>query len=446
MRLPVRRQGAGRTDGEPAAVSRGPHLAAAEARRTVRSRRAGRFAMKGPRFLLVMGTVLTAVSLSGAPAAAEDSPGEPVLVTPKDDPHPDLDPLAKSMGWTLDQAAAQLHAADVVGSIATDIAKERPEIFVGSALSKTPGGAPTLYVKGLADAFVRDLVAASDIEIVLADKQPYSFDELEARKSRVHQALVAAGFRNVVTGANISGGGIIPAAVAMEPGLPTASHEILAAVPDDLRSSVVLTVSDPSGFRDTNGAWAGMWTTIDGANDCTSGWTVRRTTSGGYTFGVTTAGHCSGNNGIYHPGYGSHSFVFQSEHRGAYGDVEWHTTNVTDLAQFYASSSTVRPALYLEPRSGISRYEPVCQYGRSSNSRDCLEVYDVSIECTLNGFYNNRLVQMDRITTLKGDSGGPWFYDYKAYGSQKGWCNSRDAWTVADLYDEALNVSFVIYE
>ena len=86
-------------------------------------------------------------------------------------------------------------------------------------------------------------------------------------------------------------------------------------------------------------------------------------------------------------------------------------------------------------------------YGRASNYRDCdLEVYDVSIACTLSGVPNNRLVQMNAKTSNLGDSGGPWFYDYKAYGSQKGWCNSKDAWTVADLYDEALGVEFQIYE
>lgn len=103
--------------------------------------------------------------------------------------------------------------------------------------------------------------------------------------------------------------------------------------------------------------------------------------------------------------------------------------------------------MYLEVRSAISENETVCQYGRASNYRDCdLDVFDVSISCTNNGVFNNRLVQMDAITSIPGDSGGPWFYDYKAYGSQKGHCASKDAWTVAALYDEALGVEFQIYE
>jgi streptogrisin C len=349
--------------------------------------------------------------------------------------------------WTLAEAVAQDRAAEAVGAIATRIAKERPDSFIGSALSDKPGGTPTLYLKGPADAFVRELVAESDVGIRLADNQPYSLEELGARSHRVHAALAAAGFRDIVTGTNIAGGGVIPAGVSVQPGLTTSSSEILSGVPEDLRGSVNLTISDASGFRDTASAYGGMWVTDGGANECTSGWTVRKFIGDSDVYGVTTAGHCSGIDGIREPGVGIHSFPAQAEHRGAYGDVEWHTSAFAGEALFYAGSSTVRPALYLEPRSGISLNETVCQYGRASNYRDCgLHVYDVSIECTLSGVYNNRLVQMNGITSSLGDSGGGWFYDYKAYGSQKGWCQNRDAWSVADLYDEALGVEFVIYE
>lgn len=139
----------------------------------------------------------------------------------------------------------------IIGAIAEQVAKERPNVFVGSAVSEQPGGAPTLYVKGPADKFIRDLVDASDIEVILADNQPFSFDELEARKLRVHHALEARGFRNVVTRVNITGAGQIPATVTIEPGLPSRAEEILLALPADLRSSVELTISDTPVDRDT---------------------------------------------------------------------------------------------------------------------------------------------------------------------------------------------------
>ena len=217
--------------------------------------------------LILVGAAL-AILPSVGPSAWALEPAEPAVMTPKDVPHPDLELVASSKGWTLEQAVAQDHAADVVGTIATRIAAERPEIFVGSALSTTPGGAPTLYVKRAADSYVRDLLAASDIDLKLADMQPYSFDELEARKLNVHRSLEAAGFRNIATRVNIGGGGVIPVAVAVEPGLPTAATKILAYVSQDVRSSVQLTVTDSSGFRDTT-SFGGMWVTKDGNNNAT---------------------------------------------------------------------------------------------------------------------------------------------------------------------------------
>lgn len=403
--------------------------------------------MKRRQFLLISGTVLIILSLVGAPAAAEGAPDAPVLLLPKDDPQPDLEAVAKARGWTLQEAAAQEHAADVVGSIAVRIAAERPEIFVGSALSSTPGGAPTLYVKGPADAFVRALLETSDIDIVLADGQPYSFDELEARKHRVHRALVDAGFRNVATGVNIAGGGVIPATVAREVGLPTGSRDILAVVPNDLRSSVALTVGDASGFRETT-SFGGMRVTSNGTNTyATSGWAVRNLSTG--VTGVTTAGHAQ-NSGLTivdpaHP-TPAHSFVYQAEHRGDWGDIQWHTTNVAEEGLFYANSSTIRPTMYLEAKADISVGEPVCRYGRRTGYNCSFTVFDTSIECTLSGVYNNRLVQMSGKSSDVGDSGGPWFYNYAAFGSQKGWCSNRDTFSVADLYDTAINVAVIIYE
>ncbi len=351
----------------------------------------------------------------------------------------DLALVAKGNGWTLAEAGAQHHAAAIIGAIAEQVAAARPDSFVGSALSDEPGGPPTLYVKGAADLFVRSLVDASDIEIVLADNQPYSFQELEARKLRIHHALEAQGFRQVVTGVNITGGGIVPAAVMVEPGLRVGRDEVVAALPADLRSSVELTMSETSIVVDTT-SFGGMETRDDGVFLCTSGWTVTKSSTG--VTGVTTAGHCRYQNEIVHPGHGVHAFVYQAEHRGQWGDIEWHVTNYAEVDDFYASANDIRDVGSVEARANISVGESVCQYGRASNDRDCTpHVFDVSLACTLEGVFNDRLVQMDVITSTFNDSGGGWSMNFVAFGSQKGWCNSKDTWSVADLYDEALGVT-----
>lgn len=354
----------------------------------------------------------------------------------------DLALVAEAKGWTLEEAAADHLAAASVGAVAEALARDRPDVYVGAALAEEPRGAPTLYVKGSADADVLDLVAASDVEIVVADDQPFSFDELEARKLRVHEALEAAGFRYVATSVNIAGRGVIPAGVTVEPGLPRSVADIVALLPADVRSSVRLTVHDRPNVHDEQ-AFGGMWVRDDGVNECTSGWSVRNINTG--AFGVSTAGHCTGINQINHPGHGVHALNFRNEHRGQWGDVEWHTSAQAEPDDFFANATTIRDVAAVEARANISVGESVCQYGRSSNDRDCsLEVQDVSQACTNSGVFNNRLVLMNGDTGIGGDSGGGWSFGSTAFGGHKGNCNpdhpNREVWSVADLFDEAIGV------
>ncbi len=210
--------------------------------------------------MAVMALTLVGCTGPGAPASPPLTPAVAASASPVDTwgplavipPQGGADTLAaEAKGWTVAEEAAKDGAAEIIGDIAEQVSKERPNVFIGSALAQEPGGDPTLYVKGPADKFVRDLVDASDIEIILADNQPFSFDELEARQKRVHDALVALGFRNLATGATIVGGGRITAWVTIEPGLPSRPEEILSALPADLRSSVDLTISDTPVAIDT---------------------------------------------------------------------------------------------------------------------------------------------------------------------------------------------------
>ena len=354
----------------------------------------------------------------------------------------DLALVAEAKGWTLAEAAADHLAADRIGEVAEAVARERPDIYVGAALAEEPGGAPRLYVKGPADAYVLDLVAASDIEIVVADNQPFSFDELEARKLRVHRALEAAGFRYIAPSVNVTGRGVVPAGVTVERGLPRRVADIVPLLPAGLRGSVQLTVHDQPNVHD-EAAFGGMWVRDDGVNECTSGWSVRNLNTG--ALGVSTAGHCAGINQINHPGHGVHNLNFQSQHRGQWGDVEWHTSPQPEPDDFYADAATIRDVAAVEARGNITVGESVCQYGRSSNDRDCsLDVQDVSQACTNSGVFNNRLVLMNGDTAIGGDSGGGWSFGNTAYGGHKGNCNpdfpNRDAWSVAALFDEAIGV------
>ncbi len=155
----------------------------------------------------------------------------------------DLKAIAEANGWTIDQAKADERASQAVAGISGAVFEEQPDIYIGGALSEEPGGAPSLYIKGPAPQWVLDLVATAGGPIIVVDEQPYSFDELDARKDRVHQALVDAGYPNVATGVNITGGGVIPVSLLSVAGLPSDPEAILAFVPEELRADVQLDVT-----------------------------------------------------------------------------------------------------------------------------------------------------------------------------------------------------------
>lgn len=180
---------------------------------------------------------------SGAPPTDEPLI-EPYLQNSGEAATEDAALIAEANGWTPEQVAIHLRASEVIGEIAAQVAASRPDAFVGGALAEEPTVPPMLYIKGPADDYVLGLIAGAGIGIVVIDGQPYSFAELEARKVLVSDHLRALGFENYSVGFRVGERGAITAAVTTQPGLPDDPDAILASLPDDLRDSVRLTMSD----------------------------------------------------------------------------------------------------------------------------------------------------------------------------------------------------------
>jgi hypothetical protein len=354
----------------------------------------------------------------------------------------DIALVAAAHGWTVQQAVAHRAISDRFGRIQEQVASDRPGLYAGAELSEVPDGAPTLYIKGAADEFVWRLIDAAGFPIRVIDGRPFSWRELEDRSIRLNRQLASLGFRDIVTSFDESTSAV-EAIVTRGPALAAVrADQVLAKLPAEFRSGVRLELVDEDVATDEH-AYGGMWVRDDGVNECTSGWSV----TDGVTTGVTTAGHCDGINQIVEPGVGALALVSQGEHRGQWGDVEWKTSTHIEPDDFYASANDIRDVASVEPRANITVGEAICVYGRSSNSRDCSHtVFRTSISCTNSGVFNDRLVAMNaKNTTIGGDSGGGWSFNFTAYGSHKGGCTVnnvlRNVFSVADLYDEALGVT-----
>lgn len=351
----------------------------------------------------------------------------------------DIESVAAAEGITVDEPATNFAVSEALAEVAIEASNRWPDQFVGSA-SSADGAGPTLYVKGGAPAELVKLADTKGVRVV--DGQPHSFAELEEREIKVHQAVVDLGYQFATSSFDVEDGRWVDVNVAgRADGGFLSPDEIIASMPAGLRKDIRVTVDQGTEGYGELSSFGGMWLRAGGANTCTSGWAVERTYSTALT-GISTAGHCAGIDHIVHPGDGSHTTDFVDSHRGAYGDIEWHTTPQSEPDNFYASASDVRDVASVAQIAGIGVDDYVCFYGRSSNDQFCgLQVEDVSISCTVGGVTNNRLVQMD-VTgpATGGDSGGPFFYGTKAYGSVKGFCASKLSFSAAAHYDAAISV------
>jgi streptogrisin C len=352
----------------------------------------------------------------------------------------DLALVAKAHGWSLEQARLRAATTEAVGRAAEEVSRVRPDIFVGSVLSSDPAGAATLFVKGAPSA-VADLVAKHDPKIIISGDQPFSFVELEERQHVAHRLIESLGYGNIVTQTDILQAGKISVAVGRTPGLSESVDDIVRLLPDHLRAQTTLSFVEASNFDD-KASRGGMLATDDGVFECTTGWPVFEILGGVWRVpvGLTTAGHCGGINGVLEAGVGIHGMTFQAEHRGAYGDVEWHRTVETPDAVFVSSNGATRNLHNVEPISGMTIGESVCVYSPQQGIRDCGSTIDtLSVSCTVGGVSNNRLVRLDSEPTIGGDSGSGWSFNNTAYGSLKGICTSgHDLFSAAAYYPNAI--------
>jgi hypothetical protein len=361
------------------------------------------------------------------------------VLTPEESLEHFLGAVAQSKGWTIEQAAAQHRVSEIVSSIAQQLVDARPDMWVGGALSPEPGGAPTLYIKGPADEFVRNVVDSAEIKIDVADNQPFSLSELDARLSDVSHALSAQGYKYAAVTYDVRDARKITVELTREPGLPDEPGQIVTGLPESVRADVSLTIKDAPVSR-PEGAFGGMELRKPGyANWCTSGWSVRSTSG---TTGVSSAGHCDGVDRIWEPGVGAWSLTPKgAPHEGAWRDVRWYTSDRVEPALFYSSPTTASRVTAVRPRALILLNDDVCFYGRASNAQDCAVVENPNVSCLGAGGWLERLVMVSIDAGIGGDSGGPWFSGTTAYGSHVGDCADLSVFSVADLYDEALGVS-----
>lgn len=213
--------------------------------------------------------------------------------------------------------------------------------------------------------------------------------------------------------------------------------EALVVRPADLDLSVLRGTGPIYTLEHSRG---GNWVLDDGFRKCTSGWSV----NGSSGDGIITAAHCTGLNQFEEPGVAPYSMSFIRQHRGSGGDAEYHTTAHVELAEFYATATTIRDVTSVRATNTMVG-NSVCVYGRSSNSRSCAHVVEaVGVTVTFSdGVTVSNLARASGDTTIGGDSGGGWSFNNAAWGVHSGSNGSQSFFTPAQQAQSILSVTIL---
>lgn len=124
-----------------------------------------------------------------------------VFVAPTDEEAElrDASLAAAQRNITVTAAMQDFDIAESFGAVQVAISSQRPELYAGAAIEGDPSHLPTLYIRGLADSFVKDVVADAGMDIKVVENRPLSWLELEAESIRLHEELLALGYESVTT-------------------------------------------------------------------------------------------------------------------------------------------------------------------------------------------------------------------------------------------------------
>ncbi|MFC3195787.1 S1 family peptidase [Marinicella sediminis] len=218
---------------------------------------------------------------------------------------------------------------------------------------------------------------------------------------------------------------------------------------DDNRLAKSLSINDidyeviigEGEIYDFDYARGGEWLTDDGGKECTSGWAV----SGPNGNGIITAAHCTGLNGLdHHYTTSDPTMTFRSQERGN-GDVEYHTTSHSEVAEYYAREDEVRDVTGIKWTILMLPGQSVCEYGRSDNVRSCNhDVIATGVTTTFtDGVTVSNLVRVSGDDSIGGDSGGPWSWGTVAWGVHSGSNGSTSVFTPVQRAQSELNVTIL---
>lgn len=174
----------------------------------------------------------------------------------------------------------------------------------------------------------------------------------------------------------------------------------------------------------TGSVWGGLK-----GSTCTHGFTVKNS-SGDY--GLLTAGHCSNSQKVYRSDGTSIWTTYQSGSTEGSNDQQWATTSDTEFGRFNTdfNYSSFRTVSGTKGRGSQAIGDSACKFGKNIGYK-CGTITDRNYAPSWIYNVNNSFMRLDTGANVGcdgGDSGGPVFNGYTAYGIVSGAVGPSGDW------------------
>jgi hypothetical protein len=336
--------------------------------------------------------------------------------TPQQVRDADASHYAADFGVSHATALQRLAAQATLGTSLERLEQRFPDRFAGGWFEHAPTFRAIARFKGAVPPEARELAG----DVVLRGGATWSVAELQTRADQVFDDLADTFDTTLATTFDVQSGAV-EASIEIPEDLRGASEaQLRSHLPASARAADVRVRFDDAPVAGDEHSYGGAMTTLtSGGGGCTTGFPVFRLSDG--EEGVLTAGHC-GNDRLYDPdpsvANDEYDMDWIAQHRGQWGDFQWHTTDHREFDEFYFTSGTrVDLDYYISAIYGGSYF---CKYGRTTGN-DCDQVLFESVSMTDDdGFRLERLVATLNHVTAGGDSGGPWYLGDDAVGVHTG--------------------------
>lgn len=353
-----------------------------------------------------------------------------VLLTTAEAEAQDATSYADEVGVSVAVATNRLEEQGRLLNVVEVLQADYPDTFAGAVITDTPDYVTSIRFVGPVPTAARSIVTNAGVQASYDPSATASAAQLEDASDEATASMAESG-NTAAIAADLETGEV--SVTIQEDGQPArsvqgirtraASHRESSRSSDGVTVNTYYTddkIAQPQDGN-TNGGAPALQSTYAPILECTTGFPVKAG-----VYGEMLAGHCAPDSLIYRtPAGGFIPFNFRGHSEGPYGDFQWNSTPGNPVSgNFFSKVHELRAVNNMQRVWVQGQF--LCHFGRASYY-SCSHVARTHVSLVRAQDHKTlyHLVAMNTVSSLGGDSGGPWFvtnsYGNMAVGIHFGW-------------------------